>query len=57
MIKKSEIKTIRCKYCNKILGSAIQGCSCRKPKYWNNPSAKRTANRKHKLKQKVEQLQ
>ena len=25
-----EIKTIKCKLCNKKLGSAIQGCSCHK---------------------------
>lgn len=33
--------SIRCKYCNKKLGSAIQGCDCIKRIRWCNPHIER----------------
>ena len=38
---KLKINSIRCKYCNKPLGCATQGCNCMKKMKWNNPAYKR----------------
>jgi len=50
MTKKQEKSIIRCKFCNRPLGSAIQGCLCGKLITWRNPSYKRNTWKKHKLK-------
>lgn len=49
----SKINSIRCKHCNKLLGSATQGCGCIKWVKWNNPPiSKKTLTNKRAFKKK-----